>query len=312
MANYIQYANLRDRGERKRFYYLCGPERILVEQIVDDVRGMIQPAAINYASLSAAISTEAQVWASLYQYPVDPLSRRLIIVRDVEKLKEWRRLTAWLENRLIPQVTAVFVDGRNEVDTSTAHMKRVVKSGRYVECKGLNQDDAHIYLNHICDIEPSGTAALLLRVGGDLRRARDACTAAAAVGMKMEGRVIDALADKRPGEEFEDALMRGDKSAALEAALLVDQAELSRIVGGLDYKLELAGRLARLLRRRVELRSIIQTSGIPPFLIKEMLAYVGRYGRTEVASRTNALALADSRLQAGHRDGLLEVLTATW
>jgi DNA polymerase III delta subunit len=313
MATFAQWTRLHyEAGELKRAYYLAGPDRVLVEEVVDAIRERADPHELDYASLNTTENPTTAIWDAINQYPLDPTRRRLVIVRDCERIQKWTTLTSWLGSRLIPQVTAVFVDGRATVDTQREHIAAIAKTGRLVTCGPLNDDDAHAFLASKCAIDKSDCLRLLERVGGDIRLALDAARKAAALGARLDDRAVEALTAPSPSEQFEDALIRLDKAAAVAAAALVDPSDLSRTIGALDYRLEQVRKLAAAQRRQMTIADIIKNSKIPPFVIKRLLPVTKHYPRDATARRTAALATADSALRTGARDGVLELLTALW
>jgi hypothetical protein len=314
MATYTQWCSLfYEKKETKRLTYLVGPDRILVEEIVDAIRDRVAPHELDYASVSPVEQPAPQIWAAMNQYPIDPDGRRLVIVRDVEKLKGWdKNFQSWMASRHLPDVIVVMVDSRHEVDTKSEHMASIVKSGRYVSCGPLNEADAYAFISSKCAIDKSDALALLTRVGGDLAKAAGVASKAAVLGRRLDLKAIEILATPSPSEEFEDALIALNKPLALRAASDMDPSDYSRAIGSLDYRLDQVRRLNILIRRQTSMRDIIANSKIPPFVVKRLMPVAKHYDRANALSRTSALALVDSALRSGAREGLLEVLVATW
>jgi DNA polymerase III delta subunit len=319
VATFLQAKRLLDNDELKRAYYLYGPDRILVEEIVDIIRAKVEPHPLDYVSLSAAEVKPRDIWAQLNQYPLDPLHHRLVIVRDAEKISKWDSYLDWINSRLIPQVVAVFIDSRHDVDTTVPHIERTVKSGRLVKCGPLNDDDAIEYLKTISpDILSEDAAYLLERTGGSLYKASYAVRKAnllieAGAGFKgMPPKLTDRLVENSPSEDFVDALTALDKPRAFTAAQAVDPNDVSMAIGGLDYRLDLLAILNRAVKRQQTIRDIMTSTRVPAFMIKRLYPHVKHYGREEVRARYKVLALVDSQVQQGAREGVLEVLVSLW
>lgn len=108
MATFTQWA--RQAAEVKRVTWVCGSERILVEEVVDSVRANLHASDMDYVSLVAGSSPDREIWAALNQYPFDPKANRLVLVRDVERVKRWAPFLDWMANsRLLPTNYALFV-----------------------------------------------------------------------------------------------------------------------------------------------------------------------------------------------------------
>lgn len=312
MASYKQALDLWLKGERKRLYYLVGPDRIMVEDFVDMVRTGLKVRPTEYHPLSAAEADERDIWATINAYPTLHEDRRLVIVRDAERLRQPKHLLNWLESRLVPQTTVVMVDARDRVDTTTEHMGRAVKTGRLVQCGPTNDEDAMDYLGRITPLDRATFEKLMRHAGGDLARAANACKKAAASGAPMSERTVPALCTRSVGEAYEDALVRLDKARAAEIARLVPDDGISRCIGALDYQLDALLRLNAAVKRSDSVRDIMAKSRVQGFLVKALLPLAKHYDRTSVAARTSALVLADAAYQQGHREGVLEMLAAAW
>jgi DNA polymerase III delta subunit len=208
VATYLQWSRLfhGEKQELKRCTYLVGPDRILVEDIVDAIRKRVAPNDLDYAPVPASEFKPFQIFDALNQYPIDPRGQKLVVVRDCERIKDWKPVQEWLASRHIPQVVAVFIDSRHEVDTTQPHMASIIKSGRYVTCGPLNENDMYSFISSRCAIDPSDCRKLVERVGGDLPRAYDAARKAASLGARLDERAINILVSPSPSEEVEDAL----------------------------------------------------------------------------------------------------------
>lgn len=313
MASFHQWRRLFEQeNEIKRLTYLVGPERLLAEEILDAIRKAVNPHDLDYAYMSAASVKDRDIYSQLNQYPLDPLRKRLVVVRECDKIKKWDQLTEWLLSRHIPQTVAVFIDSRLEVDTTTPHMERVVKSGRLVKCGPLNEEDALLYIHAKCEITSSAAKLLWQRTGSNLRLAADVAKKATLFRGTADERVVMMLTELAPADDFLEALLRMDKATALNAIAAVPEDEISRIIGSLDYRLGLLHHMHSAMQRNQSIRELVSSTRISPFLVKQMLPYVKYYDRSKIRSCVDVLAFADTNFQNGARIGLLETVTATW
>lgn len=88
MGTYRQWRVHADRGEVKRVTWVCGPERLLVEEVVDTTRRQIAASDMDYVTISCVPSAENKepvkdMWDAASQYPLVPGANRLILCRSV-------------------------------------------------------------------------------------------------------------------------------------------------------------------------------------------------------------------------------------
>ena len=110
---------------------------------------------------------------------------------------------------------------------------------------------------------------LLTRAGGDLAAARDAGARSRATGLTEE-KYIDVLCAPRPGEEFAELLVAGDRQGALAAARDMPAAGPSgagAVIGLLDSRLGTLAAIREGQRRQLEARDIAGQLGVPRFLL---------------------------------------------
>ncbi len=191
-------------------------------------------------------------------------------------------------------------------------MERVVKSGRFVKCGPLNEDDTLTYIHTRCNITPSAAKLLVHRTGGNLRLAVDVLNKAALFSGTADERVVNLLTELTPADDYVESLLRMDKPTALRSVEAVLEDDMSRIIGTLDYRLGLLHRMHSAMQRQQNIRELISSTHIPAFLVKQMMSYCKHYDRPRVRSCTQVLAFADTNFQTGARVGLLETVVAAW
>lgn len=118
----------------KRATWVCGAERVLVEEVVDFIRTALQPSDLDVVLMVAGKAKDREIYASLNQYPAE--GKRLLVVRDAEKIKRWEPFADWQqESRLMPSSYVVFVSGESDFDTERpVHRLIVDKNGSMIRC----------------------------------------------------------------------------------------------------------------------------------------------------------------------------------
>lgn len=313
----------------KRFTWVCGPERVLVEEVVDAIRAHVDPDPMDYVSLTAGEVKDRDVWTQLNQYPilgekvidtkVVPV-RRLVVVRDAERIKNWEPFHEWfaatdmgLASRAA--VCAVFVSNMEDWPATWLPdvREKVVKQARLIDCR-LNDAEALKYLGSKGNIDAKNAAYLLQRVGGDITKARDCLQKMRFFKKAIGPSLIDALTTYSPSTTFVDDLLSMKKPSALSAIEQIPLEEYGQVIGLLEWNLAALTKLARLVRtvERGNRRELEAKAKLKRPTLDRLLPLVHMYDRKKVVDRLHVLAFIDDWYQQGAREGLLEVAVARW
>lgn len=331
MANYLQAIGLLGRGEKKRCWYVCGAERPLVEEIVAAIERLIDPHDLDYAILSAGRTSDADVWAHANQYPLVPERHRLVIVRDAEKIRDWRQLGPWLDSRHIPQNHVLFVSNEEDVERDedqamvAEHVKRIAKTGRFVRCSPLTRgewdwrtrsrttDEAARYVESRHPRFSTALAAHLLdRTASNLSAALNVARMTDYLEGEVTEMTIDALARESPARTFVQELSAMRKPRALEVLEEMDESDYGRAIGELDFRLDALSRIHREQKKHSSTQALAKQTGVENWLVREMKDHAKHYDATRVLRDVNALARADAQLHVGSATGVMEALVAKW
>lgn len=296
--------------------WVCGPERVLVEEVVDHVRHTLSPADIDLVTLTAGEHKDREIWAAVNQYPAETGAKRLTIVRDAERIKKWEPLEDWLANaRLMPTSYVLFVSNEHEFnDERLAHRAIVDKGGSMVRCNHLDEDAALEWLRRITpDLHIDVGLHLLERVGGDLRAAYDVLWKASLFSAGSPAKdVVTLLSQSSPADSFADALVAGKRDVAVQQLEELSPDEHLRTIGLLDSRLEALLILNRAARKGLGPREINANRLLNPFLTRILYPFAKSYDPATVDRRRALLTLVDGHAREGARVGVMESLCALW
>lgn len=324
MGTYTQWRTAFDRQGTKRVTWVCGTQRVLVEEVVEATRAALAPSDLDYASFTAGQDRDRDIWASANQYPLSPTASRVVLVRDAEKIKNWKPFEDWLANsRRLPTVYLVFVSndeklrygekGEDDVNRPLLPPTSWIKTrGFLVECGMPNETDAVAWVRRQADMSEDVARHLLTRVGGDLRTALTVCRQVSVFDGPASCGVVDALCRDRAGDAFADSILWLRKPSALLAAETVPDKELGALVGLLDSRLDVMAALHKAVKARASARELAQVPGVPAFLARQYAGVAGEYDPSRVAHRRKVLVLVDEALGLGARQEALEGLVALW
>jgi len=322
MATYGQWA--RTSTVVKRVTWVCGAERILVEQVVAATREAIGAADMDLTVLTVGPDPEREIWAAADQYPLVPDAPRLVIVRDAQKVKNWDRLKEWLDGaRRYPTNHILFVSAETDFpyemeDGKKAglapHAEWVKLRGRLVKCSTPNERDLIAWVvGRAPGLDANQAMHLMKRVGGSLEVAANVCDKLRILPRIPGTRVIDELCNESPEDSFVDCLLALDKPGALAALEVMSPKDYGRALGLLESRLDTVATLNREASSRPAkaARDYVRST-VPAFVAKKFGTVAVRYDPAKVKRCRQVLAVVDDSHRSGARDGLFEVLVALW
>ena len=317
----------------RRVTWVCGSEQVLVEEVIDHVRSKVGASDFDYVSLVAGATADRDIWAAANQYPVDPKANRLVLVRDVHKIQRWEPLEAWLANsKALPTIHLLLVSGdadftyQDDALCPPCYWIRHHSAGDLVRCAPLadrvplgkdrrptrpGPPDLVKWLQGHAPMEDSTAEYLLGRVGGSLSRARNVAWKARLFPGTLTEQAIDVLCSEEPAEDFVGRLIALDKRAASQAAEFVPPREYSRVIGELEYRLNVVGQVYDLIRQRKTMRDAASI-GLPVYVAKQVWGSAKHYDESRQLQCRKLLSVVDEYVQAGPQTGQLEGLVALW
>jgi DNA polymerase III delta subunit len=316
MGTFTLWRHAADKGELRRVTWVCGEQRVLVEEVVDTVRALAQPGPLDCVSLTAGTVPDRDLWAAASLYPVG--ERRLVLIREAQRITRFGPLLDWLGNlRALPGVYLLLVSDEHDLPTAKVDGKTQpadyveamrAPRGHLVRCSALNQSDAIAWVQRRAALDQETALHLLRRTGGDLGRAGAVCAKLALFDGQPSMQAIDALVAQAP-EEFVEALLHLRRTEAVHAAESVPERDYPAIIGLLDLRLDLMAVLWRANRAGLRSREI---HGEPQWLVQRYLPAAKHYEPERIDRMRHVLAVLDDAVRTGARAGVLEALTALW
>ena len=304
----------------RRVTWVCGPEQALADDVAAAVRAALPGAGRAVFFAGNDVERESGLGAAVVPPPGQD---RVAIVYDAHKLRRPHELVPLVKaGREAAGAWLLFVSGENDFTRVrrrglAPHLAAIRDSrhGQLVRCIVPKDDDL---LDWVARQWPglgrNAAHRLLTRAGGDLAAARDAGARSRATGLTEE-KYIDVLCAPRPGEEFAELLVAGDRQGALAAARDMPAAGPSgagAVIGLLDSRLGTLAAIREGQRRQLEARDIAGQLGVPRFLIGRYRDAAAAYGPARVQRCRELLAMADAAWRSGAVEGVAEVLAANW
>lgn len=311
--------------------WVCGTERVLVEDVVLAIRKGVSPQPWNYLPLSVGEDSERDIWAEVFTLPQGLNQSRLIVVRNAERLKEPERMTAFSKRAgAHPDTYLVMVSNdasvphqepdedqrrRGAKGDVVPYLAALTGKGTVIECRPFTSDTAEIAVAWVqakTGMRQAVAGHLLNRADGNMRLVRDTCQKLSVLGFEATISAVNDLLAEQPRDTFVDALVAMDKKGALMALERMQPDDYSRSLGLLDFHLDLAGMVHDMTVDHKTPYEIMRRAGNKSFLVKELIPVARHYDPKRRAGVRRVLAVADEALKSGARTGVLESVVALW
>lgn len=299
----------------KRVTWVCGPEPALAGDVAAAVRAAL-PAA-DRAVYFAGNDSERDIWDACAVIP--PVGQdRLVAVWDAHKLRRPAEMVPLVKaGREAAGAWLLFVSAEQDFsrnkDGLAPHLAAIrdSRNGQLIRCTPPHGDDL---LDWVARQWPglgrNAAHRLLTRAGGDLAVVCGAGAKARATGL-IQDKYIEVLCESRPGEEFAELLIRGDRPGALDAARSLPPAP-GAVVGLLDSRLGLLARLREGQQAQLGPADIERSLGVSRFWQARYRDIAQQYSPGRVRACRQLLAAADASWRTGADRGIAEVLAANW
>lgn len=313
-----------------RWWYAAGDERLVLD--VEEryrYRFFTRPGVTTGAT-ATVLPGKGLTWPALaHHLSTTGLTRtsKLVVIRGGEGVSEgvWQRLNQWARevgqhdhSRYLLVTGAERFRTRDDTDPRVwlfAHKRY----GLHVDCNPLETaEQLRRYVLGWCSWLGGETGKaideFLVRCGWDLSR----CRSEARKLRTVFGRVpiglaqVQAVVVPSPGERLVELLLDGKKAQALHAVPQVPSVRY--VIGSLDYTLH-ALYLIRLatqaLRKRANIRSIAEYTGLPPLVVLRRRAQARTYDAQTVRRRYAALVRASRQADIAP-EAALSALVLRW
>lgn len=322
MGSYSQWRVSAAKGTVRRFTYVCGTERFLVDEVISTTRKNLGLESHECVTLvlggANGQTSERDMWELLGSIPVT--GKRLAIVHGAERIHRWYHLENLIDaGRELTGTWAVF-ESADDNYPFTEHgvaqhiaALRDSTSGQLVRCSRPSEDDQLAWV--ISRLPAAGkllASYVLQRTGIDFSSAAAVCAKASLFGDKVNEQLIDLLCEEQPADGFADCLIFLRRDRALLCIPSMDESEMLRAFALLDSRLETLSILHKAFREKKDVQEINSKFGIHHIIIKKFRDASGAYDRDRVRACRAALAMVEDAWRSGARAGVAESLVALW
>src|SRR6187402_36498 len=147
--NFNQWKGYAAKGVVSKVTYCCGDQAALVEIVLDDIKRILQVPITDYVEIDARV--DGSMWEAASQYPLDPKSNRLVVVRNSESIADWSGLEEWIsQSRNNTNNYLLFLSYNSDAPANYAkgkrvnyqeHIELIRTKGKFIKCSQPNDED---------------------------------------------------------------------------------------------------------------------------------------------------------------------------
>lgn len=320
MPSYAQWRQSADKGQVARVTWLCGDQRVLVEEVIEETKRILDISEFDYVSLSADSDPEVAIWDAAYQYSLDPDAFRFVLVRAADKISRWEPLKSWFaDSRHLVNTYLMFVSDEADYPTVSdtkgellAHVELIRNKGKAVRCSMPNEHELTEWVKRNSTFGDSTTKFLLQRTGSDLAAVANICKRSMMFKNDPGNVIVKQLVEEASLQSFADALIFNNKKSALLEIQKTPVSEYSKIIGQLYSRLDMLYVLHKAAPNFNTIKEMSAATGVKIFLIQRYLSAAKTYDRNKVIKCRNLLTIVDDAVQRNATDNALELLVTMW
>ena len=299
----------------RRVTWVCGPEPVLVREVVDaHLRGAPPDQCV---VLFASEMPEQELWDQVLADP--PLGGRRTVVYGAERLKNLGNVALTTGPDVADSSYTVFVssepDFEKEEGALAPHLAvlQAARCGQLIRCVEPSSSEARAEL--VASWWPGAsivTGQDVLARSGSLGKAWLACEKARRAALPPNSTAVAAVCIVEPAGQLADLLMAGTKHKAMAAARQLTREELGAVIGLLAHRLMVAELIADGVKSGMTPREAVADRRVDRFVASRVLPYLPSYTDARIRSCRAVLAGAETAWRNGVRTGVAESLVALW
>jgi len=312
MATYSQWARTRTL---KPVTWMCGDEPALIRLVLGAYRAAT-PSDCQFVLFAGG--PESDLWDALLADSL-PEFPRLTVVYGAEKLKNLGPVSALLAEASADGPRVVFVSAAADfakAGEEPEHLAAIKKSrqGQLIRCCAPSKPEDQVIL--VASWWPGLTRnqawTVLRRCGGSLTLAAEACDKAVRARLAPAEASITAVCEAEPGAAFADALVKGDKAAAMAAAQQAGPGDTGYGLAVLLTKVGQLGAICAAQKAGAGPRDLAARTGLGRWIVSQLAPYAAPYDAGRVTRCRELLAMAESRHRTGAAAGVAQAVVACW
>lgn len=306
--NYLQWTTKKESELRSRVCFMVsGTERALVNRITDEILAKLMADDFELVRMPGG-SKVCDIDTALGQYSI---GRRVVVVESLQQTKKREFITRWLDS----------VHGERNRDVILVATADSIRSGKgedrfipthkavcYIDCNKFTGDSLQSFASSVLRLDDEAAGCLVDRCGSVDMVLNE--LSKLALFDDIDVSMVKELVPRRPTDNLVDAIIDSNAREALSVHL--DENGFRLLIGSLAHRLVQISHLVLLRSKRLNVKELIDRTGIQPFLIGKALDQANGTSWNMIERRFALLFDIDVQARRGNTAGLLEVLVARW
>jgi DNA polymerase III delta subunit len=306
--NYLQFLSHKDEARKKHVFMVGGPERVLVDDVVRQLTGLIGVEAHNIQRIQCP-AKPSDIDSALNQFAP---GRRIVVLSDVQKLKSTDSISGWITNTAQDKTRPVVLICTADAVRPEHGAERFIPTNKavvYIDCNSITDENVGVFVSSLAGVDESVGELIGRRCGGDVRAITNE-TAKLALFDNIDMKLVDELVPPSVDEDVVDALVENRR----KDVLIMDTSKLEprRFITTMTNRLLQLLHLYLLKGRGLNGRDLVQRTSIPPFLIGRRLDQVRCISLEDTFRRLQVLLQAEDQIRNGNTIGILESILIQW
>lgn len=319
MPSYSQWLSSANKGQVSKVTWLCGDQRVLVEEVIDKTKNSLDLTEFNYFPLSAESDPAMYIWDTLYQYSIEPDANRLMLVRQADFIVDWSPLEKWLkDSKNFSNSYIIFVSDQpsypmiQDSQEVQPHIELIRKKGKAVKCSLPSQVEIIEWIKRNSKFSDYSANFLFERCGSDMNAVANVCRKSLLFKSDPGTHIISELTSEYSSQGFADCLIFFNRKAALSELSRLPEGDYAKTVGLLYSRLNVLHTLHRAAPNFNTSRELSEATGVKIFLVTKYVQAAKPYDKAKIDNCRSILTVVDDAIQRGATSGAMELLASLW
>ncbi len=318
MTTFGQWMN--SLAKPARITFVSGRVPVLMNEVVGSIVHHLDPGYVE------KIAASESFWHSFAQKSLTN-DNFIYIVPDAQNIKSWEKLhDLFLTIRSTPGLYVIFISDAEITDELKSIFQTTPSLCQNIICNGLSYEapkdkkgistrspDIVLWLQSWAPkLSPLIVLHIMDRVGGDLYEARNFCQKIEMFDTAITQTIVDALLPKSVGALYVEALIKNDKSTAMESIPKLTPETFHAAIGLLDWYLTILGIMNDMHKSFKSRKDAMCEKSIPNVAVVRYWESARDWPANARSRAYKALAAVDGTKPAHGLSGAPETLVSLW
>jgi DNA polymerase III delta subunit len=308
MAYFLQWLN--KFPERKRLVYICGKERLLVNEVLKAEMASRNVSDLGLIKLDGAKDSIVNIDTELKQYGNN---NRLILLKNADQIKDFSFVIKWTNLTHMRKTSLICVGNEVFPQTKEDRYRPFIEkrdSGKFIECKELSLEQTLELIAMKGSFTHDARNALYVACGGNLSKILNEIEKLNYLGKTITKELVDEFVNVSINDNFVNKLF--ERTYTLDMVSLIQEKDIPLIIAGIEYYLLNMLLIIKYRSNDRGFKDIASISGVPLFLVNKLFFLCKGVSEATILRRIKLLANLDVSYRKGNIVGALERFLILW